>query len=54
MEKLFYNFDDVFVEEKNESKVLDDVRHIVSNGKKVYVVCPLIEGERGNKKSVSR
>ena len=42
----------IFVEEKNENKMLDDIRFIMSQGKKVYVVCPLIEGETKSKKSV--
>ena len=42
----------IFVEEKNENKMLDDINHLINQGKKVYVVCPLIEGNGNNKKSV--
>ena len=42
----------IFVEEENENKLLDDIKFIVNQGKKVYVVCPLIEGEGKSKKSV--
>lgn len=40
----------IYIDEKNESKMLDDIKFIASQGKKIYVVCPLIDGE--NKKSV--
>jgi len=43
----------IFIEEKNEKKMLDDIKFIVSQGRRVYVVCPLIEGEGKSKKSVS-
>lgn len=42
----------IFIEEKKENKMLDDIRFIISQGKKVYVVCPLIEGETKSKRSV--
>ena len=42
----------VFVEEENENRMLDDIRFIAGQGKKVYVVCPLIEGTTKSKKSV--
>lgn len=41
----------IFIEEKNENKMLNDIKFLINQGKKVYVVCPLIEGN--NKKSVS-
>lgn len=41
----------IYVENSNERKMIDDIRFIVNNGKRVYIVCPLIEGE-SNKKSV--
>lgn len=41
-----------YVEEKNERKMYDDIKFIVSQGKRVYVVCPLIEGSGKSKKSV--
>ena len=34
----------IYVPSKDENKMLNDIKHIVSNGKRVYVVCPLIEG----------
>lgn len=44
----------IFVEEKNEHKMIDDIKFVISQGRKVYVVCPLIQGESGSKKSVSK
>ncbi len=41
----------IFVESKKEDKMINDIKFIISQGKKAYVVCPLIEGI-GNKKSV--
>ena len=34
----------IYVPSKDENKMLNDIKNIVSNGKRVYVVCPLIEG----------
>ena len=42
----------IFVEEKNEDKMLNDISFLINQGKRVYVVCPLIEGNGNNKKSV--
>lgn len=42
----------IFVESKNEEKMYSDIRYIVSQNKRVYVVCPLIDGETKSKKSV--
>ena len=41
-----------FVENKKENEMLNDLRFIMSKGKKAYVVCPLIEGSSKSKKSV--
>lgn len=40
-----------FIENAREKEMISDIKYIVSNGKKVYVVCPLIEGV-SKKKSV--
>ena len=42
----------VFISNKDEDKMLSDIKHIVSQGKRVYIVCPLIEGNSKSKKSV--
>lgn len=36
----------------NEDKMLNDINFIIEQGKQVYVVCPLIEGETNSRKSV--
>ena len=41
----------IYIENKNEDKMINDIKFIINQRKKVYVVCPLIEGT-GNKKSV--
>lgn len=40
-----------FIENSREKEMICDLKYIVNNGKKVYVVCPLIEGN-SRKKSV--
>ena len=42
----------VFIGNKDEDKMISDIKHIVSQGKRVYIVCPLIEGNSKSKKSV--
>jgi len=42
----------IFINGKDENKMLNDVKFMVSQGKKVYVVCPLIDGADKSKKSV--
>lgn len=41
-----------FVENKKENEMLNDLKCVMGQGKKVYVVCPLIEGSSKSKKSV--
>jgi len=42
----------IYISDKDENKMLNDIKHIINQGKRVYVVCPLIEGSAKNKKSV--
>lgn len=42
----------MFIDEHAEDKMIKDLKFIIEQGKKVYVVCPLIEGKGKNKKSV--
>lgn len=42
----------IYINNKNEEKMLKDIRYIAHQGKRVYVVCPLIEGSSKSKKSV--
>lgn len=42
----------IFIESKNEEKMYADIKYIASQDKRVYVVCPLIDGETKSKKSV--
>lgn len=42
----------IFVEQENEDKMIKDLKFLVDSGKKIYVVCPMIEGEGKRKKSV--
>ena len=41
-----------FVDKSKEKEMLSDLKYILSSGKKIYVVCPLIEGNNVSKKSV--
>ena len=42
----------IYISDENEKNMISDLKHIVSQNKRVYVVCPLIEGSSKSKKSV--
>jgi len=42
----------IFIENDKEKNMINDLKYIINQGKKIYVVCPLIEGSSISKKSV--
>jgi len=41
-----------YVDKKKENEMISDLKYVLSKNKRIYIVCPLIEGSNSSKKSV--